>query len=122
QALRMHPDDAERAGLTDGDRASISSQSGSVEVPVKVTDEMSPGTVALPHGWGHKGGWRLANSSPGVNVNLLAASDPDSLERLAGMSHLSGIPVRVEAAAREQRDERDERGEREAASQEAQES
>jgi anaerobic selenocysteine-containing dehydrogenase len=104
QALRIHPDDAERAGLTDGDRARISSRSGSVEVPVKVTDEMSPGTVALPHGWGHKGGWRLANSSAGVNVNLLAASDPDSLERLAGMSHLSGIPVRVEAATREQRE------------------
>ena len=62
-----------------------------------MTDEMTPGTVALPHGWGHRGGWRLANEAGGVNVNLLAPSDPDGLERLAGMAHLNGIPVRVEA-------------------------
>jgi anaerobic selenocysteine-containing dehydrogenase len=98
QALRMHPDDAERAGLGDGDRAQVSSAAGAVEVPVSLTDEMTAGTVALPHGWGHKGGWRLANSNVGVNVNLLAPSDPGSLERLAGMAHLNGIPVRVEPA------------------------
>ena len=64
-----------------------------------VTDEMTPGTVALPHGWGHRGGWRLANEAGGVNVNQLASSDPAGLERLAGMAHLNGIPVRVEAVA-----------------------
>jgi anaerobic selenocysteine-containing dehydrogenase len=99
-ALRVHPDDAEGAGLADGDMARVSSESGTVEVPVTVTDEMTPGTVALPHGWGHRGGgWRLANKAGGVNVNQLAPSDPASLERLAGMAHLNGIPVRVEAAA-----------------------
>ena len=79
--------------------ARLSSESGSVEVPVIVTDEMTPGTVALPHGWGHRGGWRLANEVGGVNVNQLASPDPASLERLAGMAHLNGIPVRVEAVA-----------------------
>jgi anaerobic selenocysteine-containing dehydrogenase len=98
-SLRMHPADALAAGLTDGDTARIESESGAVEVPVTVTDEMTPGTVALPHGWGHKGGWQLANDAGGANYNLLAPSDPDGLERLAGMAHLSGIPVRVEAAA-----------------------
>ncbi len=67
---------------------------------VKVTDEMTPGTVALPHGWGHRGGWRLANEHGGVNVNLLASSEPEDLEPLAGMAFLNGIPVRVEALAR----------------------
>ena len=64
-----------------------------------VTDEMTPGTVALPHGWGHRGGWQLANEAGGANVNQLAPSGPESLERLAGMAHLNGIPVRVEAVA-----------------------
>jgi len=100
QALRIHPDDARAAGLGDGDVARVSSESGALEVPVVVTDEMTPGTVALPHGWGHRGGWRLANEAGGVNVNRLAPSDPESLERLAGMAHLNGIPVRVEAASR----------------------
>jgi anaerobic selenocysteine-containing dehydrogenase len=98
-ALRMHPDDAQRAGLSDGDAAHISSEAGTIEVPVQVTDEMMPGTVALPHGWGHRGGWRLANEASGANVNLLAPSGPDGLERLAGMAFLNGIPVRVEAVA-----------------------
>ena len=95
----MHSEDARDAGIAEGEVARISSEAGTVEVPVKVTDEMTRGTVALPHGWGHKGGWKLANEAGGVNVNLLAPSGVDALERLAGMAHLNGIPVRVEAAA-----------------------
>jgi anaerobic selenocysteine-containing dehydrogenase len=105
QMLRIHPDDAERAGLADGERARVTSDAGAVEIAVKVTDEMTVGTVALPHGWGHRGGWRLANDTDGVNVNLLAPSDPESLEPLAGMAHLNGIPVRVEPAPRAARRE-----------------
>jgi anaerobic selenocysteine-containing dehydrogenase len=101
QALRVHPDDAAAHGLDDGGRALVASKSGSIEVPVRVTDEMTPGAVALPHGWGHRGGWSLANEHAGVNVNLLASSDPDDLERLAGMAHLNGIPVRLEPALAE---------------------
>jgi formate dehydrogenase len=95
-ALRMHPDDASESGIGDGDLAQIQSEANAVEAPVMVTDEMTRGTVALPHGWGHKGGWKLANEAGGVNVNLLAPSDADTLERLAGMAHLNGIPVRVD--------------------------
>jgi hypothetical protein len=36
-----------------------------------------------------------------VNVNQLASSDPEGLERLAGMAHLNGINVRVEAVAQQ---------------------
>jgi formate dehydrogenase len=93
QALRVHPDDAR--DLNDGDEVTLTSKSGSVVVPVKVTDEMKPGTVALPHGWGHRGGWRLANSYAGVNTNVLASAEPEDLERLAGMAFLNGIPVRL---------------------------
>jgi formate dehydrogenase len=99
QLLRMNPDDAHDAAIADGDLARISSSAGAVEAPVKVTDEMMRGTVALPHGWGHRGGWKLANEAGGVNVNLLTPSGADALERLAGMAHLNGIPVRVEAVA-----------------------
>ena len=99
-SLRIHPDDAGAAGLADGAVARIESEAGTVEVPVTLTDEMTPGTVALPHGWGHRGGgWRLANDAGGANFNLLAPSDPEGLERLAGMAHLNGIPVRVEAVS-----------------------
>ena len=98
-ALRVHPDDAAEHGLEDGGTARLQSKSGVVEVPVEVTDEMTPGAVALPHGWGHSGGWQLANANAGVNVNLLASGAPEDLEALAGMAHLNGIPVRVSAVS-----------------------
>jgi anaerobic selenocysteine-containing dehydrogenase len=98
-ALRVHPDDAQAHGLQDGGTATVASKSGSLEVPVTVTDEMKPGTVALPHGWGHRGGWKLANAAGGVNVNVLASGEPEDLEPLAGMAFLNGIPVRVEPVA-----------------------
>jgi anaerobic selenocysteine-containing dehydrogenase len=95
-AARVHPDDAAAAGLADGDLARLETKSGAVEVPILVTDEMTPGVVALPHGWGHRGGWQTANAAGGVNSNLLASSDPEDLEPLAGMTFLNGIPVRLD--------------------------
>jgi formate dehydrogenase len=94
-SLRVHPDDAAAHGLEDGGSSRLESKDGAVTVPVKVSDEMTPGTMALPHGWGHRGGWRLADQHGGANVNLLAGGAPEDLERLAGMAHLNGIPVRV---------------------------
>ncbi|MGH3390760.1 MAG: molybdopterin dinucleotide binding domain-containing protein, partial [Actinomadura sp.] len=94
---RIHPKDAAGHGLQDGAPCRISSPHGAVELPVQVTDEMTPGTVAVPHGWGHQGGWRVASAAGGVNVNLLASPDPGDLERLAGMARLNGLPVRLEA-------------------------
>jgi formate dehydrogenase len=95
QALRVHPDDAAAYGVEEGAEVRLESKDGGLVVPVRVTEEMTPGTVALPHGWGHRGGWRLANRHAGANVNVLAGAAPEDLERLAGMAHLNGIPVRV---------------------------
>jgi formate dehydrogenase len=98
-AARVHPEDAAASGVEDGALCRILSPAGSIELPAKVTDEVMPGTIAVPHGWGHRGGWRQATAAGGANVNLLASSDPAHLERLAGMALLNGIPVRLEAVA-----------------------
>ncbi|HEV2813837.1 MAG TPA: molybdopterin-dependent oxidoreductase [Solirubrobacteraceae bacterium] len=96
QVLRMHPADAASRSLSGGDLVGIRSASGEVAgVPLLVTDEMTQGVVALPHGWGHRGGWKRANAAGGVNFNELSSAAPESLERLAGMSQLNGIPVEV---------------------------
>jgi formate dehydrogenase len=93
---RVNPDDASAAGLSDGEQAVITSASGSITVPVTVTQDMSPGNIALPHGWGHSGGWKRANAAGGANSNVLASSASADIETLAGMSILNGIPVRLE--------------------------
>jgi formate dehydrogenase len=96
---RVSPSDAADAGRADGDLALITSKSASVTFKVSVTDEMSAGNIALPHGWGHDGGWRRANRAGGVNSNELASSEQDDIEPLEGMSVLSGIPVRLARAS-----------------------
>jgi formate dehydrogenase len=96
-AARVHPDDASAVGVCDGEPCRIVSATGAIELPAKVSDEVGRGTVAVPHGWGHRGGWRVAVRAGGANVNALASSAPEELERLAGMAFLNGIPVRLEA-------------------------
>jgi anaerobic selenocysteine-containing dehydrogenase len=94
--LLVHPDDAARAGLADGARARITSTAGSIEAPVEVSDEMMPGVVCLPHGWGHdRDGVRLsvARGRPGVNNNRLAPAD--LVDAISGNAVLNGIPVTV---------------------------
>ena len=44
--LLMHPEDAADAGLVDEAIALVSSEAGSVEVPVEISDEMMPGVVS----------------------------------------------------------------------------
>ena len=99
--LYMHPDDASRAGLADGDYADVATEVATVRVPVRHLADLMPGTVALPHGWGHQhaAGLGVASRTHGVNVNLLAGDGPERLERVSGMAHLTGFVVDVKAAA-----------------------
>jgi anaerobic selenocysteine-containing dehydrogenase len=99
--LYMHPDDARRAGLAPGDLADVRSETGTVRLPIEWLDDLQPGTVALPHGWGHQHapGLSVARKTAGVNVNLLAADGPSALEPVSGMSRLTGLLVDVVPAA-----------------------
>ncbi len=50
QALWIHPDDAAARGIADGRRARVRSPQGEMSVPVRVTEDMRPGVVALLEG------------------------------------------------------------------------
>lgn len=65
-------------------------------VTLQVSDEIRRGTVAVPHGWGHREpgvGWRVAASLPGANVNLL--HDPSLTDTFTGDSAVNSTWVRV---------------------------
>ena len=97
--LLIHPDDAAARGIADGARAHVASAAGEVEVEVALTDDMMPGVVSLPHGYGHdRAGVELdhATTLPGVSINDL--TDPDRVESLAANAVLNGVPVRVKRA------------------------
>ncbi|HEX9039311.1 MAG TPA: molybdopterin-dependent oxidoreductase [Ktedonobacterales bacterium] len=98
-ALLVSPDDAARLGLADGCAARVTSAAASLVAPVRVTDEMAPGVVSLPHGWGHdQPGARMAvaQAHPGVSLNRLI---PDAeIEPLSGDAILNAVPVTVARA------------------------
>ena len=99
--LYMHPADAAAAGVEELGLVDVQSATATVRLPVRLLEDLMPGTVALPHGWGHQhaDGLGTASRTRGVNVNLLAADGPDQLEPISGMAHLTGIPVEVRPAA-----------------------
>src|SRR3954451_11194000 len=84
-SLRMHPSDATARSISDGEVVNVRAATGELDVAVSVSEEMTPGTVALPHGCLE------------ANANTLTAAGAAALEPLAGMSHLNGVPVEVSA-------------------------
>jgi anaerobic selenocysteine-containing dehydrogenase len=97
--LLMHPQDAMHLGFTDGAVAHVRSRVGEVSVPVAVSDEVMPGVVSLPHGWGHDlPGVRLsvAGADAGVSANDLTEGVVDPL---SGNAVLNCVPVTVEPVA-----------------------
>ncbi|WP_339487587.1 molybdopterin oxidoreductase family protein [Pseudomonas sp. EL_65y_Pfl2_R95] len=97
--LFMHSTDLASRGLTDGQRVRVRSRVGLIEVEVASSDDMMPGVVSLPHGWGHaRPGVQMAiaSSQPGASANDL--TDELQLDTLSGNAALNGVPVEVVAA------------------------
>ncbi len=98
--LLIHPDDARARNLGDGSMAEVSSKSGTVKICVEVTDDMMPGTVSIPHGWGHGlpgVALSVATAHAGISANDL--TDEQAIDPLSGNAALSGVAVDVRAAA-----------------------
>ncbi len=96
----VHPLDAQRLGLKDGALARIASGSRHVEAPVQISEEMMPGVVSLPHGWGHNlPGARLtlAAERPGANLNALL--DDQWRDPLSGNAVLGGMAITMASLA-----------------------
>ncbi|HZH79649.1 MAG TPA: molybdopterin dinucleotide binding domain-containing protein, partial [Archangium sp.] len=80
---------------------------GEVRAPVSVTDEVMPGVVSLPHGYGHgREGVRLrvAGEHAGVSINDL--TDDQALDAISGNAAFSGgVRVCVRSAGSAGREE-----------------
>ena len=79
-----------------GQLAWVRSRVGELTAPVVVSDEMMPGVVSLPHGFGHDApGTRMqvAAMHAGVNSNLL--SDEHAIDAISGNAVLNGVRVEI---------------------------
>jgi anaerobic selenocysteine-containing dehydrogenase len=95
--MLVHPTDAARLSLADGGRARVRSRAGEATVTVTVTDDVMPGVVSLPHGFGQSAAaatLRVAGALPGPSANAL--TDEKRVEPVLGTSILNGVPVTIE--------------------------
>jgi len=97
--LLMHPRDASARGLPAGARVRLRSRVGEVSVPLEITEDIAPGVVSLPHGWGHARAGvelRVAREHAGASINDV--TDDARVDPLSGNAAFSGTPVTVELA------------------------
>lgn len=98
----LHPDEAAARGLADGQRVRVISATGSIELPIEISDEIRSGVVSIPHGFGHHRpgvGWRRAAAKGGASMNDI--TDPAIVDRLTGNAAFNAIPVRLEVVRAE---------------------
>lgn len=77
----VHPSDAEKYHLQDGAMATVENRRGKIRIKVRVTEDIKPGVIHIPHGW------------QDANVNLLtdnACTDP-----VTGYPVLKGLLCRI---------------------------
>ena len=93
--LQINAKDAERIGVGHGAQVKVTSPAGMLVVPVEITEDIMPGVVSLPHGWGHDlegSALSVAADRPGVNSNRLSTG---AMDPVSGNAVLNGIAVEV---------------------------
>jgi anaerobic selenocysteine-containing dehydrogenase len=97
--LLVHPVDAARLGVTDGARVRVRSRAGTVAVEAHVSDDVMPGVVSLPHGWGHhRPGTRLSIACEHAGASINDLTDELAIDAVSGNAAFSGVQVTVEAS------------------------
>ena len=94
--LLMHPSDMKRRDIGDGSRVTVSSRTGTVQLAVEASEDIMPGVVSLPHGYGHdRPGIRMAVAREHAGVSCNDITDEHALDALSGNAALNGVLVSV---------------------------
>ena len=94
----IHPKDAERDGLSDGDWAVLETETGQVQAMVSVQDSMKPGHLRVPHGWWYPEMREEGSELSGAFVSsdaVLCPDEPEDLDYEQGIPHFKGFPGRL---------------------------
>jgi anaerobic selenocysteine-containing dehydrogenase len=94
----MHPTDAANRDLLNGQKVVVRSRVGSIVLPVELSEEIMPGVVSIPHGWGHDrpgNQQTVAQQHAGASINDL--TDQQTIDGLCGTAAFNGTPVTIAA-------------------------
>ncbi len=93
---RMHPLDAQKRNIHENDRIAVTSSKGSIQLPVELTENIMPGVISIPHGWGHnRPGTHLSVAKQHAGACLNDITDHEAIDKVCGMAALNGVPVKV---------------------------
>ena len=96
--LLMHPQDMAARGIRHEQQVTVRSRVGSVRIDVCASETIMPGTVSLPHGWGHdRDGVRLGIAARHAGVSANDLTDPEYIDAVSGNAALNGVAVFVES-------------------------
>ena len=96
--ILMNSRDAEQRNLTTGQDVRVQSSAGSIVIPMEVTDEMMPGVVSIPHGWGHdRPGNQMAVAQQHAGQSINDLTDNKVIDTLCGTAAFNGTVVTVAA-------------------------
>ena len=96
--LLMHHDDLQERGISDGKSVRVRSDTGEILVEVKASDELMPGVVCLPHGFGHqRDGMRMSQAEKVLGSSYNDLTGVGLLDGPSGNAALNGVRVWVEA-------------------------
>ena len=96
--ILMHPTDAAERELKPGQKVSVRSRVGSIELPIEISEEMMPGVVSIPHGWGHdRLGVQLNVASQHAGESINDLTDNLAIDALCGTAAFNGTLVSVVA-------------------------
>jgi anaerobic selenocysteine-containing dehydrogenase len=96
--ILMHPTDAASRNLSAGQTVSVRSRVGDVVVPIEISEEMMPGVVSIPHGWGHERlGVQLEVAQQHAGESINDVTDNLTIDALCGTAAFNGTWVAVEA-------------------------
>ena len=93
----VHPEDAAKEGLVDGEWAKLKTAHGEVRMKVSIQDSMRQGHIRVPHGWWYpetRGEVDLAGAFVSSDAVLTVDTD-DVLDYEQGIPHFKGYPGRI---------------------------
>lgn len=94
----IHPDDARKLGISDGQIIDVG-DTRTIRLTAKLTDDIMPGVLCVPHGWGHTGsGLSKARKLPGGNINEVIPNVAQHIEPVSGQAIMLAHPLTVRPA------------------------
>jgi len=83
----MNLQDGKERKIEEGDIIEVSTQQGSIELEVSLTDNIVQGVIAVPHGWGHQGAdIKRAAKLAGENINKVIPGGYHNMEPASGQA------------------------------------